>query len=644
MEGRETIASILMERELLSPGSLAQWENRARAEDRLLEDVLEREGVLSRKQMREILENHFFCPAVDLSEWTYDPAVLRLVPRKLAERHQICPIAVDGESVTIAFANPDDVSARRAVTQMLLMPVQRVVALRPEIRDVIARGYPLLAQELVEIERRTRVTSAPAARADEARRALLSALPITEPIKLVEEIIRAADQRGATDVHVEHGEHDVLVRFRLDGLLCLAARLPLEIGPGVVSRIKILANMDIAEHRLPQDGRFTLGRGDGVLDLRVSSLPAQFGEKMVLRLLRKTSELLALDKLKMPVAVRSLHQEMIDAPTGLFLVTGPTGSGKTTTLYATLNALDRAVTNVVTLENPIEYSVPGITQVQTNDVTGLTFGSGLAAVLRQDPDVILIGEIRDAATVETACRAALTGHKVFTTLHTSDAAEAVTRLVDMGVTPYLLAATVRGVLAQRLVRQICDACREVYLATPTEVALLGQPTLEELQRGRGCDACDHTGYRGRMAIFEYLRVGDAIHKLLLDRSSAFAIRAAAQRNGMVPMSEFAKRAALDGLTTVAEVQRVLLVDEGKEQLCSGCQRVVSNDFFVCPFCQHVLKESCPSCKKAVSANWEACPSCGHEIEREWQRLYCRHCVAPIEARGVPCPYCGETSS
>jgi type IV pilus assembly protein PilB len=543
------------------------------------------------------------------------------------------------------------VSARRAVSQMLLLPVTRVVALRPEIRRIIEEAYPRLAAELGALEQSARgvqprsaavkaVTEAARTRGEKTEVALDVKLHAADPVKLVDQMIDAADRRHATDIHVEPGEHEVAIRYRMDGLLYLAGRLPRDVGPALTSRVKILAQMDIAEHRVPQDGRFTSRREGGVLDLRVSSLPAQFGEKLVLRLLRKQTELLDLERLKMPVAVRAMHEDMISAPTGLFLVTGPTGSGKTTTLYATLNALDRATTNVVTLENPIEYSLGGITQVQINELTGMTFGAGLAAILRQDPDVILIGEIRDAATVETACRASLTGHKVLSTLHTSDAAEAVTRLVDMGVTPYLIAATVRGVLAQRLVRVICDQCREVYPATEIEIAILGQPTLEELQRGTGCDACDHTGYKGRLAIFEYLKIGDGIHKLIMDRSSAFAIRAAAQRNGMVPMSEFAKRAVLEGATTVAEIQRVVIGDEGKEQLCEGCQRVVSTDFLVCPFCQHVLKENCPSCRKPIASNWEACPGCGQEIEREWQRLYCRHCVAPIDHPGAPCPYCG----
>jgi len=642
MAENDALATVLIERKLLPAPEVDHWIRKAEAEQCFLEEVLTRENALTRERLLEILENHFFCPSANLHEWSYDPSLLKLIPHKLAVRHLIFPVGTEGEHLKVAFADPDNGAARRAVSQMLLRPVTRMVALRHELLDVIRRAYPRLAEELAAADRRDapagKPPAAPASRP--ASPPLQSVLAVQDAVQLVDRMIDTADQQGATDIHIEPGEQDIGVRLRLDGLLCLAARLPKELGPPLVSRIKVLSQMDISERRLPQDGRLTVKRDSHLLDLRVSSLPSQFGEKIVLRLLRKKTDLLVLENLKMPPGVRKLHEEMIRSPTGLFLVVGPTGSGKTTTLYSTLQALDKEVLNIVTLEDPIEYSLPGIIQVQTNETAGLTFNVGLEAFLRQDPDVILVGEIRDMGTVETACRAALTGHKVFSTLHTNDAAEAITRLLDMGCLPYLISATLRGVLAQRLVRVICTHCKEAYSANETERAVLGYPAVTELQRGRGCQECQHTGYKGRTAIFEYLRIGDNLHRLILDRASAYSIRQVAQRNGMVPMAEFAKRAVLDGLTTVAEVQRVLLADEGKEQLCRGCQRVVSNEFSVCPFCQHVLKESCPECKSPIEPTWDACPRCGHGIEREWQKLYCRNCAAPLDRRWGACPYCG----
>jgi type IV pilus assembly protein PilB len=643
MAENDALAKVLIERELLPAPEVDRWLRKAETEQCFLEEILTRENVLTRERLLEILENHFFCPSADLQEWSYDPSLVQLIPHKLAVRHLVFPVESEGERLKVAFADPDNGPARRAISQMLIRPVTRVVALRHELHDVIRRAYPRLAEELAAADRQETTPAAKPSAVPAARPLdppLQSAIAAKDPVQLVDRVIDAADQQGATDIHIEPGEHDIAVRLRLDGLLRLAARLPKELGPPLASRIKVLGQMDISERRLPQDGRLTVRRADHLLDLRVSSLPSQFGEKIVLRLLRKKTDLLVLENLKMPPGVRKLHEEMIRSPTGLFLVTGPTGSGKTTTLYSTLQALDKDIINIVTLEDPIEYSLPGITQVQMIEAAGLTFRVGLEAFLRQDPDVVLVGEIRDMGTVETACRAALTGHKVFSTLHTNDAAEAVTRLLDMGCLPYLISATLRGVLAQRLVRVICTGCKEAYPANATELAVLGYPGVTELQRGRGCPDCQQTGYKGRIAVFEYLRIGDNLHRLILDRASSYSIRQAAQRNGMVPMAEFAKRAVLDGLTTVAEVQRVLLADEGREQLCQGCQRVVSNDFSVCPFCHHVLKESCPECKNPIEPTWDACPRCGHGIEREWQKLYCRQCVAPLDRRWGACPYCG----
>jgi type II secretory ATPase GspE/PulE/Tfp pilus assembly ATPase PilB-like protein/RNA polymerase subunit RPABC4/transcription elongation factor Spt4 len=553
----------------------------------------------------------------------------------------------DGQSAQVAFADPTSALAREAVALALTRRVTPMVALRHDLRETITRRYDGLAHDLATSERRgdngaPRVP--PGARKPAARGAELR-LSLTKDDErsmsaLVDKVLDDAAARAATDIHIEPKEKELVVRFRLDGVLFRVATLPRDLAPSFVSCVKILGGMDIAERRLPQDGRHSLKKGDTVLDLRISSIPSQFGEKIVIRLLTKAKGLLDLDTLRMPPAVREGHAELIHSPQGLYLVAGPTGSGKTTTLYATLNALDYESVNIVTLEDPIEYSLPGITQVQVHEDIGLTFGAGLRSFLRQDPDVILVGEIRDAQTVEIACRAALTGHKVFSTIHTNDAAQAVPRLVDMGVPPYLIAATLRGVLAQRLVRVLCQACKEAYEPTQAELAVLGYPKISQLFRGRGCQACSGTGFKGRVGIFEYLPVLENIVKLIFDRASSFAIRHAARHNGMIPMSEFAKRAALSGATTVAEIQRAVLADEGREQLCRKCGQVVSLDFAVCPYCQTVLKETCRGCSHPLDLEWEACPRCGQEIESESRSTFCPHCQAPVGPGRDGCPFCG----
>jgi type II secretory ATPase GspE/PulE/Tfp pilus assembly ATPase PilB-like protein len=480
----------------------------------------------------------------------------------------------------------------------------------------------------------------PSSRIASARSAPTLSPAADDPIKAADQILRFTAERGATDIHLQRDDHGLKIRLRTDGLLHTVATLPAAAAPPLISRMKVLASMDIAERRLPQDGRFTMHLDREDLDVRVSSLPSQFGEKIVIRLLRKSTQLLQLDNLQLPPAIREAYQDAIDSATGFFLVTGPTGSGKTTTLYATLNALDRESLNITTLEDPIEYSLPGLTQVQIREDIELSFASGLRSILRQDPDVILVGEIRDLPTVEIACRAALTGHKVFSTLHTNDACQAVTRLLDMGVAPHLIAATLRGVLAQRLVRKICPECRTDYAPNETERAVLGHPPLDRLQYGQGCAACAGSGYRGRVAVFEYFRVDEPLRRLIMDRASPYALRHAAARNGMVNMAEFARRAALDGVTTVAEIQRAVLADDGKDQFCSDCQRTISIDFSVCPFCKHVLKGKCQNCAAPIEANWQACPSCGEALARDWERIYCRHCLAPVQPAWSECHYCG----
>ena len=637
------LAHIISDRQLLPAVETEQWLRQAASEGSFLEQVLIREKVFSRAQLLELLENHYFCPSIDLENFEFNPNTLGLVPQQLAKRHLMLPVESDGINLKVVLADPDDQKACEAVRGASRRQLLRLVGLRHELKRIIDDHYARYQSELasgssrdpngVDPVRKTQVSVSTSS-------IRMLDLKGKQPVEVVNTIVDAAARWEASDIHIQPGANDLTIRFRMDGILQTVARLPKESISGVTSRIKVLGEMDVADRRLPQDGRHTLKLGPDIFDLRISCLPAQFGEKIVVRLLSKNVNLLSLDNLEMPPAVRKLYQEMIDHPQGFYLVTGPTGSGKTTTLYATLNSIDRESVNVITLEDPIEYSLEKITQVEIHEDIGLTFAAGLRSILRQDPDVVLVGEMRDLETVAIACRAALTGHKVLSTLHTNDTAQAITRLLDMGTPPYLITATLRGVLAQRLVRRNCEVCTQPFPISETERTVLGYPKVKELQRGTGCEHCGNSGYKGRLAIFEYMRIEDDLHRLILDRASPYTIRHFAQHKGMLLMADFAKRAVLEGKTTVAEIQRAVLAEEGKEQLCSNCQRVVNLDFTICPFCQHVLKEKCGGCANPVEANWEACPICGKEVDREWKRRHCRRCLAPVEAACDHCPYCG----
>lgn len=642
----DPLGNILVERQFLDIDECRGLLATAISENLFLEEILIRENRFSHRKLLTIIENEFFCPAADLEDPPYDPALLSLIPRSVAERMPAYPMRMDNKTITVAFFKPND-RPHDTISVLVGKTVSPQVALRHDLNNAIHRGYDRLEREFSgkKPEKISKTFQEKLFQKESGNigGAALFSFDREEKqstITLLDKIINQASNLGVTDIHFEPKENELALRFRLDGVLFKAATLPRDLSAPLVSRIKIIGGMDIAERRMPQDGRHTIKTGEKLLDLRISSVPSQFGEKIVIRLLSKTAGLLKLDDLGVPPVVREGYQEAVKNPQGLYLVTGPTGSGKTTTLYATLDAIDYVSVNVMTLEDPIEYTLPGITQVQIHEDIGLTFAAGLRHFLRQDPDVILIGEIRDAETVAIACRAAMTGHKVFSTLHTNDAAQVIPRLVDMGAPPYLVAATLRGILAQRLIRLLCRNCKEAYIPNYSERTILGNSKIEKIYRAHGCDMCSGTGYKGRMAIFEYLSITDNILKLIYDRTSSFAVRHAARQNGMIPMAEFAKQSVLNGMTSIAEIQRAVLSDEGHEQMCRHCGQIVSLDFVVCPFCQKVLKEKCMGCGHPLDPTWGACPNCGTEIDSELRKTYCPHCQAPLTGKRESCPFCG----
>ncbi len=488
------------------------------------------------------------------------------VPIGFARRHGLLGLASDAGRLPVAVAATDPASLQQLqiVARHLGRPVTPVIAPAADVQAAINAAYGQRtgqAQAAIQGLERDAVLGEVRQLADPDREDLLDAEGRAPVIKLVNLILFEAVKAAASDVHVQPYERTLVVRLRTDGVLHDAFEVPKGLQDEVVSRFKVMGKMNIAERRLPQDGRASVQVGDQVVDLRLSSLPTRFGERVVIRLLDKTRRLLNLLELGMDGDTLARFRTMVAAEHGMVLVTGPTGSGKTTTLYGALSELDSTARNILTLEDPIEYGIEGISQTQVSDKKGMTFASGLRTVLRQDPDVIMVGEIRDRETADMAVQSALTGHLVLSTLHTNDAATAVTRLLDLGIEPFLVASSVNGVLAQRLVRRICEHCARPATPTDAELARLGIPPGTDtsgLRAGVGCDRCRGTGYRGRLGLYELLTVDEAIRRDVAAIAPASRIAATAVAGGMRSLHADGVARALAGVTTLEEVARVTM--------------------------------------------------------------------------------------
>ncbi|MGB0766893.1 MAG: type II secretion system ATPase GspE [Phycisphaeraceae bacterium] len=488
-------------------------------------------------------------------------AFVKRVPIGFARSKRVLGLATDAGPMRIAMADPDDHQTRDVLRRWLAGPI-RVTRVAPEpLSAAINQAYGQqsgVAHAFVDQLDRNAVIDEVANL--EGREDLLNVSDRAPVIKLVNLVLFEAVQQEASDIHIQPYEDRLIVRMRIDGVLFDVFDLPAGVQDEVISRVKVMGKMNIAEKRLPQDGRATVQIGDRVIDLRVSTVPASHGERVVIRLLDKSARLYTLDDLGMDPATLNRFSKLIGVEHGLVLVTGPTGSGKSTTLYASLGQINSTRSNIITLEDPIEYQLDGISQIQISDKKGMTFASGLRSVLRQDPDIVMIGEIRDRETAVMAIQAALTGHLVFSTLHTNDAASAVTRLLDLGIEPYLVSSSLVGVLAQRLVRRVCEKCAEPYVPKQAELDALGhRPTADELsgyRKGRGCEACRGTGYHGRVGCFELLTVDDQVRSLVHDRATAASINAAAKQAGMHALADDGLVKVGMGLTTLEEVMRV----------------------------------------------------------------------------------------
>lgn len=516
-------------------------------------------GLVTESQVASARAAQLGLPFVDLTEYPVERSAVALVNPQLLRRHEVLPIGRDGERLLLAMADPRDVLALDDVRAAVHLQVRPVVAERADLLAAIGRFVRSdgeLSELTTAIVKENQETSAG------------GLVPIAEEpaeddapiVRFVNLLISQAIADHASDIHIEPAERDMHVRYRIDGVLHEMQRAPKNIQNGVISRLKIMSDIDIAERRKPQDGRMSVIHGGKQIDLRVATLPTVFGEKVVMRILDNSMTGLGMDQLRLLERNAQVYKTSYSKPYGMILVTGPTGSGKSTTLYTTLHEVARPEINVITVEDPVEYRIAGINQVQVNPKAGLTFASALRSILRSDPDVVLLGEIRDHETAQIAIEAALTGHLVLSTLHTNDAPSAVTRLTEMGIEPFLVGSALDCIVAQRLARKLCDRCKEPYQHSPEELSSLHFPMqggVPTIYRANGCPSCSHTGYRGRIALHEVMPVTEEIERLAVARSSSADIARVAIDQGMSTLRQDGWAKVLLGLTSIEEILRVV---------------------------------------------------------------------------------------
>ena len=663
---RKKLGECLVQAGLITEADLQTALEEHRRSGQRLGVVLVRLNMATERQIAKTLAYQLGFTYVNLVETPPEQAAVVLIPKEVALKRNCIAVGLEKNQLTVAMSDPLLFSVVQDLEFQTGHRIKQVVATRGEIVDAIHAAYPDRA-----LTRSTtpgagvlssRGRTAPAGFAAEGgsltpyadapignRRAEDAIFESPDPtqgassdtgpiIELVDLIIQSALKSRASDIHIEPGEKGVTVRQRLDGLLKEAMDLPKWVHEGLVARFKIMAGMDIAEKRLPQDGRLRTPSDEGPeVDFRVSTLRTIFGEKLVLRVLDHRKGVPPLEELGLAAPVLEQIRHFLRHQHGMILVVGPTGSGKTTTLCSALTAVRSERTNIVTIEDPVEYQIPGVNQTQINDKIKLTFAGALRSILRQDPDVVLVGEIRDQETARIAMQAAQTGHLVLSTLHTDDAPSCITRLTDIGIEPYVSASALIGVVAQRLMRRLCTHCRRPY--TPDADTLRAMSVTDEeaatltFYRAVGCDHCHHTGYRGRVGIYEVMPVNDRLRRLIAQKGSEAQLREAAISGGMLSLGEDGLQKVKAGVTTPDELLRVVTEVRAARATCAGCGASVSADFMACPSCGHRVGAGCPHCERPLQPGWKFCPYCSRSTEaprRSSKRLRDRH-----EGRELP---------
>jgi type IV pilus assembly protein PilB len=549
---RKRLGDLLIEEGLITAEQL-QSALKEKGPNQRLGDALVQRGYITEQQLIEVLEYQLGIPHIGLFHYPFDTNLISLVSKEMARRNLIIPLKKEGNKLFIAMVDPMDFIVIDDLRLSTGFQIEAAIATKDDVLRAINKyydvddGFDELLDELPQNER---------GRSDDLTD---QDSPI---VKLVNQLLSNAVLQRASDIHIDPQETKIVVRYRIDGVLRVERVLPRTLLSVLTARIKIMSNLDITEHRIPQDGRIKLNLDFHPVDLRVSTLPTVFGEKVVMRLLDMGSTLNNISKLGFNALNAKRFSELIERPNGIVLITGPTGSGKSSTLYAALNKLNSDAVNIITVEDPVEYQLEGINQVQVNQNVGMTFAAGLRSILRQDPNIIMVGEIRDTETVEVAIRASLTGHLVLSTLHTNDSIGTITRLLDMGVEPFLLASSLSGIVAQRLVRKVCRDCAEVHEASKREVEIFAKRGMEidKITRGKGCSFCNMTGYKGRLALHEVLVINDEMKRTIMNGESFQKLKELAKQSKTIFLIDDGLLKVKQGLTTTEEVLRVATLE------------------------------------------------------------------------------------
>ena len=614
------LGELLVEAGLITQEQLdATLSDEKKEKGKRLGTLLVEKGFATELDIAETIAYQLNIPFLDIHTAVIEPEAIKLVPEKLARKHVIIPLYIEKKNVIkIAMADPLNMEALDDIRFATNYQSSPMVATATDIVKAIKTHYHIsvpLEDIVGNMVKEKFIEIIPDSEAGKDMEELLKKSETPPIIRMVDSVIIHGIESRASDIHIEPHDRTVKLRERIDGLMRDVMQLPKWVQGAVTSRIKIMSKMDIAERRVPQDGRIQVRIGSRELDMRISTLPTQYGEKVVMRILDPKSAILTLEEIGLSQYTKDRIKAIIERPQGIVLVTGPTGGGKTSTLYAMIGHIKTPEINVITLEDPIEYELEGVNQVAINEKVGLTFAYCLRSVLRQDPDVILVGEMRDQETAEIAHQASITGHLVFSTLHTTDAVSTLTRLKNIGIQPYLIASSLNGVVAQRLVRKICHSCKESYIPTDEELLKVGirvkKGERPKLYKGNGCKECSKTGYHGRVGIFEVLIVNSKIKEMIASDESEETIRKAGIASGMLSMYDDGIAKVKEGITTPEELQRVIFAKEAEimSRACPNCSEMIKSEFSTCPYCGYSVILHCPSCNREREAEWSHCPYC-----------------------------------
>jgi type IV pilus assembly protein PilB len=619
-KAHKRLGELLIEAKAISEQDLAAAIAEQRKSGDLLGATLIRMGVLTEPALMKVLQAQLGTPLIDLNEEPAEEQAINLIKEQMARKYMALPIHIENRSLIVAMADPLNVAALEDLRFHSGMFIKPVLALPSQIAEAIERYYHIdqsmneVISNIVNTAEDVQVSTIEEEETSEAIDELMREAEGRPIVRLTNWLLHRAVEERASDAHIEPQDRHLTVRFRIDGLLHEIQKLPKWTQSAIVSRIKVLSNLDIAEKRQPQDGRLMVEVRGRRIDMRVSTLPTTHGEKVVIRVVDQARTAVAIDQLGLTPEDLGDIRGYLERPQGILLVTGPTGAGKSTLLYACLRQIQAETKNIVTLEDPVEIQIAGINQVQVDEKAKKTFPVALRAILRQDPDVIMIGEIRDKETAQIAFRASVTGHLVLSTVHTNDAAGAVTRLIDLGLEPFMVSTSLVSVVSMRLVRKLCPKCRETYEVSAATLNRLGARDVGEgtvqLSRGRGCAHCRETGYVGRIGIFEVLEVNDSIRNLISQGASDTLIRHAAIESGMVSIGEDGLKKVMAGVTTLDEVSRVVYLAEMGVRICPTCANVLAAEYDYCTSCGDFVGEHCEHCKRRVSPDWTFCPFCG----------------------------------